>query len=442
MFELITRYIPIVVPPLREAIVLHGARNTQTFQEEHPEPLALKNKWECVKCFPLTTLEETVAASKKFQPGESEGFVVRDASFRYLFLSSLALFSFLLFLFSLSSFLFSLSSFLCHLLSFFLFVTFPSSRRVKIKSPLYVALAHLSMADKRNTNKRQMLKVSPRREEKRRGRRKEEEVRGKAEVQLTTNNSSLLQIIRENEGEEFLAYFPQWGPLFSAVKNSYEEFCNRLLHRSAQYYHNMNRSDIPRIARMDKALMTLAPEFFAQWIATDRNIRSKKKRTGTEEREQCTEEVVAEGEAEVGVEDEEAYELERRQTLKQFLLRMDLALLEECMMSSYSEASNRFAYSLIIGKGKKKERGVEVEGNGEVTSNAKGTQQETGETDRRKGRGGKENKGVVLDSWPEEEDRKGRKQSKKKGKKGGSSNEEAVWEVVSTRKGRKTNRRK
>lgn len=245
MFEMLTPRLPIIVPPQREAIVLHGARNLTTLQEVFPEAIA-KFGWECVRSFPLHTLEETLAASKSFQPGESEGFVVCDAQFR----------------------------------------------RVKIKSPLYVALAHLSLADKNKMNKRHMLKI-----------------------------------VRENEGDEFLAYFPQWKRLHSEVRSAYEEFCTRLLHRSAHHYHNLpSRTEIDRLARLDKVLMALAPEFFSQWIATDRNLASKG-----------------------------ATDAERRLTLKQSLLRLDLGLLEKCMTTPHAEASNPHAYSTIEGRAIKEE---------------------------------------------------------------------------------------
>jgi hypothetical protein len=58
---------------------------------------------------------------------------------------------------------------------------------MQIKSPLYVALAHLTRKDKSALNKRRML-----------------------------------DIVRHNEGGEFLTYFPQWTSLYNQVKERYD----------------------------------------------------------------------------------------------------------------------------------------------------------------------------------------------------------------------------
>jgi hypothetical protein len=60
------------------------------------------------------------------------------------------------------------------------------TRDMQIKSPMYVALAHLTRKDKSALNKRRML-----------------------------------DIVRHNEGGEFLTYFPQWTSLYNQVKERY-----------------------------------------------------------------------------------------------------------------------------------------------------------------------------------------------------------------------------
>jgi len=58
--------------------------------------------------------------------------------------------------------------------------------RVKVKSPLYVALSHLS--------------------------------------QGVTTHSNVLEIIKQNEQDEFLAYFPEFQEVFTDVVNRIDEF--------------------------------------------------------------------------------------------------------------------------------------------------------------------------------------------------------------------------
>lgn len=89
----------IVVRPKKESIVLHGARDMTTLQELEPEPIAKEHGWECVQEVPWKTLDDTIEASKRLNPVESEGYVIRDDSWN----------------------------------------------RVKVKSPAYVALSHLSV---------------------------------------------------------------------------------------------------------------------------------------------------------------------------------------------------------------------------------------------------------------------------------------------------------
>jgi hypothetical protein len=139
MFEMFARKQRIVVPVNSEMIYLHGVRDLQTLQEIDPAPIAEKLGYKMPQSFPLRSIEEVVEAAKKVTPDVGEGFVVVDAHFN----------------------------------------------RVKVKSPIYVAVAHLNSKDPSNLNYR-----------------------------------SMLHIIRINEDQEFLSYFPNWKSLHTnAMKN-------------------------------------------------------------------------------------------------------------------------------------------------------------------------------------------------------------------------------
>lgn len=98
MFELVTPLNTIVVKYKENALTLIGCRDLRTLSEVDPFPVAQQNGWACVKTYPITSLNEALEAAKLLNPMENEGFVVRDASFQ----------------------------------------------RIKIKSPQYVALHHIS----------------------------------------------------------------------------------------------------------------------------------------------------------------------------------------------------------------------------------------------------------------------------------------------------------
>jgi len=140
MFEMFARKQRIIVPVNAEMIYLHGVRDLQTLKEVDPIPIAEKLGYQMPPSFPLTSLEEVVEAAKNVTPDVGEGFVVVDAHFN----------------------------------------------RIKVKSPLYVAVAHLNSKDPANLNYRSMLKI-----------------------------------VRTNESHEFLTYFPQWKSLHSNVFKNY-----------------------------------------------------------------------------------------------------------------------------------------------------------------------------------------------------------------------------
>jgi hypothetical protein len=56
------------VKPEKEQVVLIGARDLSTLNEVEPEVVARKYGWECVKTFPMKSLDQILEASKKINP--------------------------------------------------------------------------------------------------------------------------------------------------------------------------------------------------------------------------------------------------------------------------------------------------------------------------------------------------------------------------------------
>eukprot|EP01118_Nematostelium_gracile_P004852 TRINITY_DN15786_c0_g1_i1.p1 TRINITY_DN15786_c0_g1~~TRINITY_DN15786_c0_g1_i1.p1 ORF type:complete len:424 (+),score=105.21 TRINITY_DN15786_c0_g1_i1:47-1318(+) len=164
MFEMLTDRNVILVRPKREALILHGVRNMINLQEEEPEEIAQKYGWECIQSYPMTTLEEVMKVCNQLNPMESEGFIVRDAQFK----------------------------------------------RIKIKSPQYVALSYLTVRDTKKMNGKNML-----------------------------------QIVRTNEGSEFLSYFPMYKELYLYTKRRYDQMTQRLdnLWMELEKYREMETFD-------------------------------------------------------------------------------------------------------------------------------------------------------------------------------------------------------
>jgi hypothetical protein len=140
MFELMTAHNRVVCRQTQSRVVLIGARHLDTFVEWEPDPVAARYGWESARSFPLRTVDDCTAAACSIDPMQGEGFVVRDASFR----------------------------------------------RVKIKSPRYVALAHL----KEGLSGRRML-----------------------------------EIVRANEAAEVLAHFPELTPFHDKIRGAYDTLC-------------------------------------------------------------------------------------------------------------------------------------------------------------------------------------------------------------------------
>lgn len=136
MWEYTSPETRIVVPHTQTSIILHGCRELDTDLEFDPSIVSDGMYWPLVKSFNLSSLEDVLAAANVLSPGEQEGFVVVDKDFH----------------------------------------------RIKIKSPLYVALHHLT-------------------------------------GHITTR--ALLDVARKSEHLELLAYFPQ-------LQQQVEEFVRRL----------------------------------------------------------------------------------------------------------------------------------------------------------------------------------------------------------------------
>lgn len=140
-FELMTPYNKIVVQHKKNRLVWHGARNLSSLQEIDVQStlIGFNYTWERIKSFPMTSIEEVLASCEHIPAIEGEGYVIVDANFN----------------------------------------------RIKVKTPQYVALAHIRDA------------MSTRR---------------------------MLEIVRSNESSEFLAYFPEYVGLYNKVLESYNAF--------------------------------------------------------------------------------------------------------------------------------------------------------------------------------------------------------------------------
>ena len=142
-FEMITPYNRIICVYKQPQIVLHGVRDLDTLQELEPERIAKQNGWECVKSYKMNSLDDVVALANTLNPIDNEGFVACDAQFR----------------------------------------------RVKIKSPQYVALAHI----KEGMSLRRMI-----------------------------------EIVRANESEEYLVHFPEFKALHYEIKGKLDVFAEEI----------------------------------------------------------------------------------------------------------------------------------------------------------------------------------------------------------------------
>jgi hypothetical protein len=139
MFEMVSPRFPIVTKPLKDELIFHGCRDLNSLKEFDPVVIGRLNGWKVAESYPLHSIQDVVAASHKLNPAKNEGYVICDAQYR----------------------------------------------RIKVKSPSYVAVAHLNTTDRNRFNYKHML-----------------------------------ELIRTNESDEFLAYFPQWKHLCSKGMNN------------------------------------------------------------------------------------------------------------------------------------------------------------------------------------------------------------------------------
>ncbi len=158
MFELMTPYNRIVVRQHQNDLVLHGVRNLKTLTESDPHLWGSKYSWRVVNTYPLQTLAEIITASNSLDPMDSEGYIVCDAQFK----------------------------------------------RIKVKSPQYVAIAHLRSG------------FSSRR---------------------------MLEIIATNEGEEFLNYYPEWTDLYHQIRVKYDALIQDIETQYSQHKNIAEQKD-------------------------------------------------------------------------------------------------------------------------------------------------------------------------------------------------------
>lgn len=185
MFELMTPDNPIIVRHAKPRLVLHGVRDLTTMAELDPDPFAAHYGWECVRSLPLSTIDDCLAAAAELRPTHGEGYVVRDAAFR----------------------------------------------RVKVKSPHYVALAHIKEA---MTGRR------------------------------------LLEIVRANESDEFLAYFPEFRPAYDAARAAFDVLCAEL----EADYHRLSSIPDQRAFAAEAAKTRCSSPLFALRAGKAPNVRA------------------------------------------------------------------------------------------------------------------------------------------------------------------------
>ena len=152
MFELMTPYNRIVVRHDCNQLVLHGVRDRVSLQEADPQVWADKYNWQLVQRYPLQTLKEIVVLTNKLDPMDSEGYIICDGDFK----------------------------------------------RIKVKSPQYVAISHLKTG------------FSTRR---------------------------MLEIVATNEGDEFLNYYPEWRELYQQIEVRYNALATEIEAEYQKYQH-------------------------------------------------------------------------------------------------------------------------------------------------------------------------------------------------------------
>ncbi|KAG2374677.1 hypothetical protein C9374_010421 [Naegleria lovaniensis] len=183
MFELFTKEHEIIVKPDRDRIILLGVRDMNTLKEEDPQPHAEKMGWECVAMYPLlSSIGKVFDAAKNLDPSQHEGFVICDNNFN----------------------------------------------RIKIKSPRYVALSHLLSMDGEGDGGEADSKS--------------EAILEDNQENSPTRKRKMLQIVRNNESSEFLAYYPNLEEIHNIVRGEYNQLLKLTKHIATdiktKYYSN------------------------------------------------------------------------------------------------------------------------------------------------------------------------------------------------------------
>ena len=174
MFELMTTFNRVVVHHERPRLALIGAREMyHAFHERVSLDTAATWGWETVRAYPLQTIDDVVEAARVLTPDVGEGYVVVDAAFN----------------------------------------------RIKVKSPAYVAMAH--MKD-------------------------------------TCGPSKLIDLVRQNESAEFLAYFPNLKAAHDVVAERFAAVCAEA---DAAYAEHGHHADQKAFAMAVKSLPASAALF-------------------------------------------------------------------------------------------------------------------------------------------------------------------------------------
>jgi hypothetical protein len=83
MFEMLTPLLPIVIAQQTERLVLIGARHRVTGAEYDPVGVAERLGFQSAPHFPpVSSAEEALAAVRRLNASQHEGFVARDSQFR------------------------------------------------------------------------------------------------------------------------------------------------------------------------------------------------------------------------------------------------------------------------------------------------------------------------------------------------------------------------
>ena len=205
MFEVITKDHVIVVEYEEENLILIGARNLKTLQEEKPEIIGEKNGWNHVKPIKKAIkLEDIFNEAQHIDSSKQEGFVVCDKFFN----------------------------------------------RIKVKSPEYL-------------KKNWMFPICPSKHQ--------------------MNERHILYIIRENEGENFVKYCPEWKIKYEEIKLKYDNLRENI---NNEYNLIKNINDEKEFALMAKkyqnshALFALRRGYNLEEYFSSINVRTLEKCLG------------------------------------------------------------------------------------------------------------------------------------------------------------------